>query len=77
MQIKEKWLYQLKDISTHCFAWYHEQSSEVNYDQKTEWHSWDSLYAFECSNENKMQAIHDLDVKSTSKSSSYHVRLQH
>ncbi len=36
MQIKEKWLYQFKDVLTHCFTWYHEQSSEVNYDQKIE-----------------------------------------
>ena len=32
MQIKEKRLYQFKDVSTHCFAWYHEQSSEVDHD---------------------------------------------
>jgi len=36
MQIKEKRLYRFKDVSTHCFAQYHEQSAEVNYDQKTE-----------------------------------------
>ncbi len=35
-QIKEKWLYWFKDVSTHCFAWYHEQSAEVDHDQKTE-----------------------------------------
>ncbi len=65
MQIKEKWLHWLENISTHCFAWYHEQSFKVNYDQKTEWYNWDSLHAFECSNESEMQVIHDLDVKST------------
>ena len=32
MQIKEKWLYWFKDILTHCFAQYHEQSAEVNHD---------------------------------------------
>jgi len=36
MQIKEKRLYQFKDVSTHCFARYHEQSIEVDHDQKTE-----------------------------------------
>jgi len=36
MQIKEKRLYQSEDVSTHCFAQYHEQSAEVNHDQKTE-----------------------------------------
>ncbi len=35
-QIKEKRLYRFKDISTHCFAQYHEQSAEVDHDQKTE-----------------------------------------
>jgi len=45
MQIKEKQLYWFKDVLIHCFAWYHEQSSEVNHDQKTEWYSWDSSHA--------------------------------
>ena len=36
MQIKEKRLYRFKDVSTHCFAQYHEQSAEVDHDQKTE-----------------------------------------
>ncbi len=53
MQIKEKRLYQFKDVSTHCFAWYHEQSAEVDHDQKTEWHSWDSLHAIKCSNKSE------------------------
>jgi len=75
MQIKKKRLYWLKDISTHRFAWYHEQSSKVNYNQKIEWYNWDSSHAFECSNESKMQTIHDLDIKSTSRSSSHHVKL--
>jgi len=35
-QIKEKRLYQFKSVSTHCFAQYHEQSAEVDHDQKTE-----------------------------------------
>jgi len=35
-QIKEKQLYRFKDVSTHCFAQYHEQSAEVDHDQKTE-----------------------------------------
>ena len=76
MQIKEKWLHWLEDILTHCSAWYHEQSSRVNYDQKIEWHSWDSSHAFKCLNENEMQVICDLDVRFTSRSSSHHVRLQ-
>ncbi len=76
MQIKEKQLHWLEDILTYCSAWYHEQSFKVNYDQKTEWHSWNSSHAFECSNKNEMQAIHDLDVKFTSRSSLHHVRLQ-
>ncbi len=54
MQIKEKRLHWLENILTHCFAWYHEQSSRINYDQKIEWHSWDSSHAFECSNESEM-----------------------
>ena len=77
MQIKEKWLHWFEDILIHCFAWYHEQSFRINYDQKTEWHSWNSSHAFKCSNENEMQAIYDLDVtKFTSWSSSHCVRLQ-
>ncbi len=36
MQIKEKRLYRFKDVSIHCFARYHEQSAEVDHDQKTE-----------------------------------------
>jgi len=36
MQIKEKRLYQFKDVLTYCFAQYHEQSAEVNHNQKTE-----------------------------------------
>ncbi len=76
MQIKEKQLHRFKDISIHCSAWYHEQSFKVDYDQKIEWHNWDSSHAFECSNENKMQAIHNLDVKFTNKLSSHCVRLQ-
>ncbi len=76
MQIKEKWLHWLKNILTYCFAWYHEQSFKVNYDQKTEWYNWDSLHAFKCSNESEMQVICDLDVKSTSRLSSHCVRLQ-
>ena len=32
MQIKEEQLYWFKNILIHCFAWYHEQSSEVNHD---------------------------------------------
>ncbi len=75
MQIKEKWLYWFKNISTHCFAQYHEQSTEVNHDQKTKWHSQDSSYAIKCLNESKMQAIHDLDVRSIDKSSSHSVKL--
>ncbi len=39
MKIKEKRLYWFKDVSTHCSAGYHEQSSEVNHDQKTEWYN--------------------------------------
>ncbi len=74
-QIKEKRLYQFKDVSTHCFARYHEQSAEVDHDQKTEWHSWNSLHAIKCLNESEMQVICDLDVKFTSKSSSHSVRL--
>jgi len=35
-QIEEKRLYRFKDVSTHCFAQYHEQSAEVDHDQKTE-----------------------------------------
>ncbi len=76
MQIKEKWLYWFENILTHCFVQYHEQSTEVNHDQKTEWHSWDSSHAIKCLNKSKMQAIHDLDVKSTNRSSSHSVRLQ-
>ncbi len=76
MQIKEKRLHWLENILTPCSAWYHEQSFRVNNDQKTEWHNWDSSHAFECSNESETQMIRDLDVKSTSKSSSHHVRLQ-
>ncbi len=75
MQIKEKWLYWFKDVSTHCFARYHEQSAEVDHDQKTEWHSRDSSHAIKCSNESETQAIRDLNVKSTNRSSSHSVRL--
>ncbi len=75
MQIKEKWLYWFKDVSTHCFVQYHEQSAEVNHDQKTEWHSWDSSHAIKCSNESEMQVIHDLDVRFINRSSSHSVRL--
>ncbi len=75
MQIEEKWLYQFKDVLTHCFAQYHEQSAEVNHDQKIEWHSWDLLHAIKCSNESEMQVIHDLDVKFTNKSSSHSMKL--
>ncbi len=32
MQIKEKRLYWFENISTHCSAWYHEQSFEVDHD---------------------------------------------
>ncbi len=74
-QIKEKQLYQFKDISTHCFAQYHEQSAEVNHDQKTEWYSWDSSHAIKCSNESEMQVIHDLDVRSTNRLSSHSMKL--
>ncbi len=74
-QIKEKWLYRFKDVSTHCFAQYHEQSAEVDHDQKTEWHSRDSSHAIKCSNESETQVIRDLDVRSTSRSSSHSVRL--
>ncbi len=74
-QIEEKRLYQFKDVLIHCFAWYHEQSVEVDHDQKTEWHSWDSSHAIKCSNESEMQVIRDLDVKSTSRSSLHNVRL--
>jgi hypothetical protein len=35
-QIKEKRLYRFKNVSTHCFAQYHEQSAEVDHDEKTE-----------------------------------------
>ena len=76
MQIKEKWLHWLENILIHCSAWYHEQSFKVNYNQKTEWHNWDSSHAFECSNESEMQAIHDLNVRFTSRLSSHHMRLQ-
>ncbi len=75
MQIEEKQLYWFKDVSTHCFAWYHEQSAEVDHDQKTEWHSQDSSHAIKCSNESETQVIRDLDVRSTSKLSSHSVRL--
>ncbi len=75
MQIKEKRLYWFKDVSIHCFAQYHEQSAEVDHDQKIEWHSRDSSHAIKCSNESEMQAIHDLDVRFTNKSSSHNVRL--
>ncbi len=75
MQIEEKWQYWFKDVSIHCFVWYHEQSAEVDHDQKTEWHSRDSLPAIKCSNESEMQAIYDLDVKSINRSSSHSVRL--
>ncbi len=75
MQIKEKWLYQFKDVLTHCFAQYHEQSAEVDHDQKTEWHNQDSSHAIKCSNESEMQMIYDLNVKSTNRSSSYSIRL--
>ncbi len=75
MQIKEKRLYQFKDVSIHYFTWYHEQSAEVDHDKKTEWHSRDSSHAIKCLNESKMQAIHDLNVKFTDKSSSHSVRL--
>ncbi len=34
-QIKEKWLYWFKNVLTYYFAWYHEQSTEVDHDQKT------------------------------------------
>ncbi len=75
MQIKEKLLYWFKNVLTHCFVQYHEQSAEVDHDQKTEWHSWDSSHAIKCSNESEMQAIHDLNVKSINKLSSHNVRL--
>ncbi len=75
MQIEEKRLYWFKDVSTHCFAQYHEQSAEVDHDQKTEWHSRDSSHAIKCSNESETQAIRDLNVRSTSRSSSHSVRL--
>ncbi len=75
MQIEEKWLYWFKDVSIHCFVQYHEQSAEVDHDQKIEWHSRDSSHAIKCSNESEMQAIRDLDVKSTNRSSSHSVRL--
>ena len=75
MQIEEKWLYWFKDVLTHCFAWYHEQSAKVDHDQKIEWHSWDSLHAIKCSNESEMQAIHDLNVRFTNKLSSHSMRL--
>ncbi len=75
MQIKEKRLYWFKDVLTHCFAQYYEQSAEVNHDQKTEWHSRDSSHAIKCLNESEMQVIHDLDVRSTNRSSSHSVRL--
>jgi len=54
MQIEEKQLYWFKDVLTHCFAWYHEQSAEVDHDQKTEWHNQDSSHAIKCLNESKM-----------------------
>ena len=54
MQIEEKWLYQFKNISTHCFTQYYEQSAEVNHDQKIEWYNWDLSHAIKCSNESKM-----------------------
>ncbi len=76
MQIKKKRLYWLENISTHRSAWYHKQSFRINYDQKIEWYNWDSSHAFKCSNENETQAIHDLDIRFTSRSSSHHVRLQ-
>ncbi len=75
IQIEEKRLYQFKDVLIHCFARYHEQSAEVDHDQKTEWHSRDSLHAIKCSNESETQAIRDLDVRSTNRSSSHSVRL--
>ncbi len=75
MQIKEKWLYWFKDVLIHCFAQYHEQSAEVDYDQKIEWHSRDSLHAIKCSNESEIQVIHDLNVRFTNRSSSHSVRL--
>ncbi len=53
MQIKEKQLYWFKDVLTHCFTQYHEQSTEVDHDQKTEWHSWNSLHAIKCLNESE------------------------
>jgi len=75
MQIEEKWLYWFKDVSTYCFAWYHEQSAEVDHDQKIEWHSQDSLHAIKWLNESKMQVIHDLDIRFTNRSSSHSVKL--
>ncbi len=76
MQIKEKRLHWLEDILTHCSAWYHEQSSRINYDQKIKWHSWDLSHAFKCLNESEMQAICDLNVRFTSRSSSHCMKLQ-
>ncbi len=75
MQIEEKQLYWFKDVLTYCFAWYHEQSAEVNHDQKIEWHSRNSSHAIKCSNESEMQVIHDLDVRSINESSSHSVKL--
>jgi len=74
-QIKEKRLYWFKDVLTHCFAWYHEQSAEVDHNQKIEWHSRDSLHAIKCSNESETQAICDLNVRFTNRSSSHSVKL--
>ncbi len=54
MQIEEKRLYWFKDVSTHYFTWYHEQSAEVDHDQKTEWYNQDSSHAIKCSNESEM-----------------------
>ncbi len=54
MQIEEKQLYWFKDVLTHCFAWYHEQSAEVDHDQKTEWHNQDLSHAIKCLNESEM-----------------------
>jgi len=36
MQIEEKRLYRFEDVLTHCVARHHEQSAEVDHDQKTE-----------------------------------------
>ncbi len=75
MQIEEKWLYWFKDVSTYCFAWYHEQSAKVDHDQKIEWHNQDSLHAIKWLNESKMQVIYDLNIKFTNRSSSHSVKL--